>query len=255
MANEKIGILFVVALVGALIGGYLGGAFGIGGASSPAGNFKYPMTCYYKTISGDFLAYGASGQNVHECTYVGDNNYDPFNYGQVEYTLLTASYKADLCIPGTGGNLSNATGTFTEYYCQSPTQMIAVSGECDCADNTSAGNTTLQCAGNIVEIGAGSMSFISCTENDGGNNPNILGTTIITHETSAIIKSEFCPGQGNETNTSEFLTEYSCDGDTIISTTGQCTLGCSQGKCIESASVRVCDYQNPNSPVALPSDR
>ena len=95
MKNKSIGILFVVVLVGALIGGYLGGLFGAKGEVSSTGNImKNPpigSDCKTTTVTGDFVDVGVMFSNKTNCTYGGDNNYDPFVNGWVRLSRPWAS--------------------------------------------------------------------------------------------------------------------------------------------------------------------
>lgn len=106
MEKSGIGvILFVIVFVGAIIGGYAGGFFGTKG-SSTTGAYIAP-NCRYQTVTGEFIPSHETIILTYNCSYFGDNNYDPFVYGWV-YTHM-GRYN-EMC-----GNVSG--NTLYEYSC------------------------------------------------------------------------------------------------------------------------------------------
>jgi len=77
-------VVAITALIGAFIGGYLGGMIKTENTSTTGELIKaWNEGCHYETMQGEFLILSSAPQPAFGCEYNLDNNYDPFNYGEI----------------------------------------------------------------------------------------------------------------------------------------------------------------------------
>lgn len=78
---------------------------------------------------------------------------------------------------------------------------------------------------------AGGGSTVYCSDSDGGANFNVQGTTM-TYTLKKSGAQSVLSSVSDSCSSSNSVTEYSCNGSTVVSTVGTCSGGCSNGACL-----------------------